>query len=184
MDIVLAIIVGTLFGFVLQRSGAADPGKIVGMLTLTDLHLMKAIFSGIGISSSLLFAGLMVGVIEPGHLSIKTMYWGVIIGGLLLGFGWALGGFCPGTGVTAAGSGRIDALFFILGGLFGAGIFTAMYGNLESTWLLEKLFGGKSTLVITGKSSALIESSWSEIVAILVGVGMIAIAKFLPEKVR
>jgi len=184
MDIILAIAIGTLFGFVLQRVGAADPDKIVGMLRLTDLHLMKAIFAGIGISSALLFIGLTAGVIDGGHLSIKSMYTGVIVGGMLLGLGWAIAGYCPGTGVVAAGSGRIDALFFILGGLVGAGLYTIMYGSLKGTWLMQKLFGGKATLVVTGKSTALLDMGWSPYLAIAIGIGMLVIAKILPDKLR
>ncbi len=184
MDILFAIVLGVLFGFVLQRVGASDPEKIVGMLRLTDLHLMKAIFTGIGLSSAVLFLGLMSGIVDSGHLSVKTMYWGVAAGGLMLGFGWALSGFCPGTGVVAAGSGRKDALFFIFGGLVGAGLFTIMYRSVEGTWLLEKVWGGKTTLVLTGKSSALLEMGWSPLIAIVIGLAMMWIAKVLPERFR
>jgi uncharacterized protein len=184
MTILLAIILGILFGFVLQRIGAADPDKIIGMLNLNDLHLMKAIFAGIGISSSLLFLGLMLGFVDVAHLSIKSMYWGVIIGGMLLGFGWALAGFCPGTGVVAAGSGRKDGLFFILGGLVGADLFTGFYSLIENTWLFEKVLGGKITLVETGTTSSLLEFSNNQIIAIVIGMVFITIAYLLPNKLR
>ena len=182
MDIITAIILGTLFGFVLQRVGAADPDKIVGMLTLKDLHLMKAILAGIGFSSALLFIGLMIGFIDSGNLSVKTMYWGVIAGGVLLGAGWGLSGYCPGTGVVAAGSGRKDAFFFIIGGLVGAGLFTVRYGSMKGSFLLDKILGGKSTLVVTGESSALVEATWSPYIAIGVALVMLAVAKALPDK--
>ena len=184
MNILLAIILGILFGFVLQRIGAADPEKIIGMLRLTDLHLMKAIFAGIGISSALLFIGLMTGLVDAGHLSIKTMYWGVIIGGMLLGFGWAVAGFCPGTGIVAAGSGRKDGLFFVLGGLLGADLFTKFYSLIENTWLFEKAWGGQITLVENGTTSSLLEFSNNQIVAVIIGLVFITIAYFLPKKFR
>jgi len=154
------------------------------MLRLTDLHLAKVILTGLGLSSSILFAGMMLGLIDPGHLSIKSMYWGVIIGGLLMGFGWMLSGFCPGTGVVAAGSGRGDALVFILGGLIGAGLFTLMYGNLADTWLFQSLVGGKTTLVFTGEAGALLQAPLSRVIAIGIGLVFVAIGKFLPDNIR
>lgn len=184
MEIINAIILGTLFGFVLQRVGAADPDKIVGMLKLKDLHLMKAILTGIGSSSALLFICLMTGIVDPEQLSVKALYWGVIAGGLILGVGWALSGFCPGTGVVAAGTGRKDSIFFILGGLVGAALFAAMYGSLKETVLFQKLLGGKTALVFTDSFPALIEASWSPIIAVVIAVVMIAAARALPDSLR
>ena len=184
LELGLAVGLGTVFGLVLQRVGAADPNKIIGMLRLTDLHLMKTILAGVGISSALLFAGLWAGVIDAGHLSIKSMSWAVVVGGLLLGFGWALGGFCPGTGVAAAGSGRIDAVFFILGGLVGAGLYMVMFSGFADSYLLEPLLGEKVTLVVTGKSTALINAEWSAIVAVTIAVLFFLIARLIPMGLR
>jgi len=183
-NILLAIVLGTLFGFVLQRIGAADPDKIINMLRLKDFHLMKTILTGIGISSILLFAGITTGLVDSGHLSVKSMYWGVVIGGILLGAGWAMSGFCPGTGVVAAGTGRIDAIFFLLGGLAGAGLYTLMYGALKSTFLMTPLFGGKTTLVQTGKYPAILDTmtsfpGWAS--AVIIGVVLITIGALLPN---
>ena len=155
MELILAVFLGTAFGFILQRIGAADPDKIIGMLRLTDTHLMKTILTGIGVSSSLLFLGMASGVIDSAHLSVKSMYAGVPIGGVLLGIGWAISGFCPGTGLVAAGSGRKDAFFFIPGGLVGAGVFIFMYGALAETAIFDSLLGGKVTLAQTGKYEVL-----------------------------
>jgi len=182
-NILLAIILGTLFGFVLQRIGAADPDKIINMLRLKDFHLMKTILAGIGVSSILLFGGMATGLVDGGHLSVKSMYWGVVVGGILLGAGWAMSGFCPGTGVVAAGTGRIDALVFLLGGLAGAGLYGLMFGTLKSTFLMMPLFGGKTTLVQTGEYPAILNTvtslpGWA--VAVLIGVALICIGALLP----
>jgi uncharacterized membrane protein YedE/YeeE len=184
MNIFLAVILGTLFGFVLQRVGAADPDKIINMLSLRDSHLTKTILTGIGVASILLFIGLALGLVDPGHLSVKTMEWGVVFGGVLLGVGWALSGFCPGTGVVAAGARRIDALFFMLGGFVGAGMYALLYASIANTFLMNPLFGGKTTLVQTGRYSALLPSVPAWIPAVLVGILFIVGAALLPEPER
>lgn len=184
MEIVLAIVLGTAFGFVLQRIGAADPDKIIGMLRLTDLHLMKTILTGIGVSSILLFLGMGVGLIDSAHLSIKDMYPGVLLGGVLLGIGWAVSGFCPGTGVVGAGSGRKDALFFIVGGLVGAALFMLMFPWLESLGLFQSMLGGKATLATTGVSETVVKGISGTLLAAAIGFVMVLIARLLPGSLR
>lgn len=182
--ILLAIAIGGAFGFALDRVGATNPGYIIGMLRLTKLHLMKTILLAIGVSSLVMFGGLLAGVIDPAHLSVKTAYIGVFIGGLLLGTGFAASGYCPGTGLAAAATGRKDALFFVLGGLVGAGAYMGSYAWVKSTGVLDSILGGKTTLgPIAGTDyPALISGISGEIIGIVMGLVFIAIAFALPDR--
>lgn len=183
MTIFLAIILGILFGFALQRVGATNPQNIINMLRLKDLHLMKAIFFAIGMSSTLLFLLMAVGVIDAGNLSVKSSYIGVIVGGALLGLGFAVAGYCPGTSLTAMADGRKDALFFVGGGLLGALIYTLVYGSISGTWLFNKIAGGK-VMLATGsdKFQALLPMIPGALLAAGIGVVFMVIAWKLPDK--
>ncbi|RVU31445.1 MULTISPECIES: DUF6691 family protein [Neptunomonas] len=183
MKIILALILGTLFGFVLQRVGATDSRKIWGMLTLRDLHLAKAILFAIGVSSIVLFAGMSIGIIDAGHLSVKSSYNGVIVGGMLLGLGWAIAGYCPGTGVAAMGEGKPDAFVYVLGGLAGAFLYTLSYGAIADSWLFSPIGGGKVTLAATGEYSALIATPSAMLVALVLGGLFAAFAVLAPKKI-
>jgi hypothetical protein len=59
-----------------------------------------------------------------------------IVGGIIMGAGFIMGGFCPGTGLSALSIGKIDALVFFLGGLTGAFLFAETYP------LIQKLANG------------------------------------------
>lgn len=183
MNIFLAIILGLLFGFVLQKAGASNPQKIINMLRLKDLHLMKTIFLGIGISNLTLFLSLSVGIIDNSHLNVKSSYVGVIIGGSLLGIGWAISGFCPGTGLVGVGAKRKDAISFTVGGLTGAFIYMSIYKFLENTFLFNNL-GGKTTLAVTNHVSfpALLSNIPGIIVASIISIIFIIVAWKLPNK--
>jgi hypothetical protein len=185
MSILLAIIIGGAFGFTLDRVGATNPGFIIRMLNLTNLHLMKTILLAIGTASFLMFGGLLLGFVDPGHMSVKTAYSGVFIGGLLLGAGFAISGFCPGTSLTAAATGRKDALFFILGGLLGAAAYMGAYSGVKATGLLDKIAGGKATLgAIDGtKYPSLIEGMSGEMLGIVGGIIFIALATLAPAHI-
>lgn len=142
---------------------------------------MKAILLGIGLSSLLLFILLGSGAMSSSHLSVKDAYVGVIVGGMILGLGWAISGFCPGTGVVAAGAGRKDALVFIVGGLLGAFLYTILYGFIKDTFLYVDL-GGKITLAVTGKYAAMITSLPGLAVAVILALVFIIVAFILPER--
>lgn len=183
MTIVLAIVLGLAFGAVLDRVGATNPTYIGKMLNLTNLGLAKSIMLAIGVGSVLMFGGQMLGFVDVGHMSVKTAYVGVFIGGLMLGAGWALSGMCPGTGVVAAASGRKDALFFIAGGLLGAAAYMVTYPSWKASGLLDKLAGGKVTLgAVPGSKYDAVTALPGDVVGIVMGLVFIAIAFALPDR--
>ena len=149
MKIILAIVLGLAFGMALDQAKASNPQKIIGMLRLKDFHLMKVIMFAIGFSSLFLFILLSLNIIDAGHLSVKTTYVGVIIGGAILGTGFAIGGYCPGTCVVAAGRGRKDALAFLAGGLLGALVYMLIFGLIKDTALFNTFAGGALSLAET-----------------------------------
>jgi hypothetical protein len=185
MTIALAVILGFAFGFVLDRIGATNPNWITRMLNLTNLALMKTILLAIGVGSVLMFGGQMVGLVDVAHMSVKTAYIGVFVGGLLLGTGWALCGYCPGTGVCAAAAGRKDALMFIAGGLLGAAAYMVTYPAWKSSGLLDKFAGGKVTVgTVPGSKFAGLTELPGDVVGIVLGVLFVVVAFVLPQTLR
>ena len=184
MEILLAIVIGAAFGAVLDRIGATNPTYIGRMLALTNLNLMKTILLAIGTGSVLMFAGQMIGLVDVGHMSVKAAYVGVFVGGLMLGAGWAASGFCPGTGVCAAASGRKDALFFIAGGLLGAAAYMVTYPAWKASSMLDDVMGGKTTLgAVPGSKFDGLTAMSGDIIGILMGLAFIVIAFVLPERI-
>ena len=184
MEILLAIVIGAAFGAVLDRIGATNPTYIGRMLALTNLNLMKTILLAIGTGSVLMFAGQMIGLVDVGHMSVKAAYVGVFIGGLMLGAGWAASGFCPGTGVCAAASGRKDAIFFIAGGLLGAAAYMVTYPAWKASGMLDDVMGGKTTLgAVPGSKFDGLTAMSGDIIGILMGLAFIVIAFVLPERI-
>ena len=183
MTIILAIVIGAAFGFVLDRIGTTNPNWIFKMLNLTNMHLAKTILMAIGVGSVLMFVGQMVGFVDVGHMSVKTAYVGVGVGGLIMGFGWAFSGYCPGTSVAAAASGRKDALFFIAGGLLGAAAYMVSYASIKGTFLMDKIAGGKVTLgTVPGAKYEGLTAIQGDLLGIALGVVLIIVAFVLPNK--
>lgn len=180
MEILLALLIGAAFGAVLDRVGAANPSVIGRMLALRDLRLAKTILLAIGTGSVLMFAGQMAGLVDVGHMSVKTAYVGVFLGGLLLGAGWAVAGYCPGTGIVAAAAGRRDALAFLAGGLLGAAAYMATYPAVKATGMLE---GSAMTLGTVPGLDVPGLFPWSgDVLGIVLGLVFVLVAFLLPER--
>ncbi len=121
----LGILVGGLFGAALYVGGLADPDKIIGTLRLKDFHAMRtiAVFVIVGMLG---FWFLYLG--EAAHMSVKPANLiANLVGGALLGIGFGLTGYCPGTGLACAAAGRLDALVTVIGMFFGALAFILLY---------------------------------------------------------
>ncbi len=183
MNILFALLVGAAFGATLDRIGATSPNWIIRMLSLRNLHLMKTILLAIGTGSILMFGGQMLGFVEVAHMSVKTAYVGVFLGGLMLGAGWAASGYCPGTGICAAASGRKDALFFVAGSLLGAAAYMVTYPAWKSSGLLDAIAGGKVTLgAVPGAGYEGLVGMSGDLLGIVLGAVFVLVAFLLPER--
>ena len=133
---ILALGVGGVFGAALIVAELADPDRIIGTLRLKDFHAMRTI--------AMFVLTSMVGVwvlSQAGlaHLAIKpAVMIPVAVGGSLLGFGFGMAGFCPGTGLACAAAGRGDAWVSVAGMFLGALAFVLLWPvvvpGMSSVW--------------------------------------------------
>ncbi len=102
----------------------------------------------------------------------------------MLGIGFAVSKFCPGTGLTAAATGHKNAMVFVVGGLVGAAAYMASYSWVASTGILEPILGGKTTLAtISGTNyPALFEQMSGEWLGIFVGIVFVVVSLVLPTR--
>jgi uncharacterized protein len=121
-SLVIAFVVGIGFGFFLERSGFGSAKKLTSQFYLDDLAVFKVMFTAIVTAMLGVFYLSWLGLMDLSLVDlVPTNLWPQIVGGLVLGFGFVIGGYCPGTSLVAAVTGRIDGVVFILGVL--AGIF-------------------------------------------------------------
>lgn len=123
---------GLLFGYVLESAGLASPRKITAQFRFTDWTVFKVMFTAIVVSAAGLAGATALGWLPAGSIFIPTtFFWAILTGGMLLGAGMALGGYCPGTSAVALGTGRLDSVFFIVGMVLGTGLFAAVYEPIK-----------------------------------------------------
>lgn len=132
-QLLLGAFFGVLFGFLLQKGGVAKYPVLLGALLLEDFTVMKVMLTAIVVGSIGIFSLHALGLVK---LHIKpTRYAANIIGGLLFGVGFALLGYCPGTGAAALGQGNWDAIAGVLGLMAGSYLFAECSGWLGRTVL-------------------------------------------------
>ncbi len=143
MSLTFAILVGIgmgiVFGFALEKSRVFEPGIIVGQMQMRNFIMLKVFLTAVA-------TGAVVLAVLNGFGFVKlapkaALYSADIIGGLILGAGIALAGACPGTTLAQVGAGYRDAIFTLIGGLFGAVAYTYAQPALSKTFLAQG--GGK-----------------------------------------
>lgn len=118
------LLIGFLFGYVLEISGFNHSPSLASQFYFKDLRVFKVFFTAIVVGMLLLFASSAVGLLDYNLIWVNPTYlWSGIVGGLIMGVGFILGGFCPGTSLVALATLKIDGIFFVLGGLVGVFIF-------------------------------------------------------------
>lgn len=124
LNLVVALVLGVGFGFVLEQAGFSSSRRLAGVFYGYDFTVLRVFFTAaITATAGVLLLGRF-GLLDLDAIFVNpTWLWPAIVGGAIMGVGFILGGYCPGTSVCAAAIGRIDAMFFVAGGLLGVFVF-------------------------------------------------------------
>ena len=133
LNITIALLIGTGFGFSLEQAGFSSSRKLVGMFYGYDTTVIKVFFTAALValvgSQFLSYFGLL----NLNQVFVNEFYVSAsIVGGIIMGAGFIMGGFCPGTGLSAMSIGKIDAMAYVAGGLAGAFLFAETYPYIQT----------------------------------------------------
>ena len=144
---VLFAVIGFAFGFTLEMSGFGNSRKLAAQFYFTDLTVLKVMFTAIAVAMTLTFGAVGLGLLDFSQVWVNLTYVpSGILGGLIMGVGFIVGGFCPTTSLASASTGKIDGMFFVGGGFVGAFLF----GETEkyfTQWYNNAGYYGRLTLM-------------------------------------
>jgi hypothetical protein len=176
---VLALLLGIGFGFALEASGFSSSRKIMGTFFGYDFVVLRVFFT----AAVTAMIGIMyfdfMGWMDASLLYINPYYVSsAIIGGIIMGLGFALGGYCPGTSFCGVAIGKIDAMVFVGGLLIGILIFSELYPLFEGIYNSGNLGGAKIYELLGMRETVF------AFLLIVAAVGMFYGAAFVEKKVK
>ena len=176
-NFLLAFFIGIGFGFVLESSGFSSSRKLAGVFYGYDTVVLKVFFTGaitcmIGLLLMSLFGWIDLNLVyvNPTYLT------SAIVGGVIMGAGFIMGGFCPGTSFCGAAIGKVDAMVFI------GGLFIGVYGFAFTYGLWEKLYMAKYLGEPKVSDSLGMSDGLFGLILILIALGMFYVAEWAEKK--
>jgi len=149
-DLLIAVALGFGFGFCLERAGFGSARKLTAVFYLFDMAVVKVMFTAIVTAMVGLFLLSAAGVMNLSEIYLEpTNFAAQIVGGLVFGAGFILGGYCPGTSIAAIATGRKDAMVFALGMLAGVLAYAELTPGIE-TWIKATAQGEMTLPAVTG----------------------------------
>jgi len=133
LNLAIAFLIGIGFGFALEQAGFSSSRKLAGMFYGYDTTVLKVFFTAaiVALIGSQLFS--YFGLLNLNLVYVNPYYVNAaLIGSVIMGVGFIMGGFCPGTGISALSIGKLDALIFLIGGLTGAFLFAESYPTIQT----------------------------------------------------
>ena len=133
LNYIIAIFIGFVFGFSLEQAGFSSSRKIAGLFFGYDFTVLKVFFTAaITAMIGIIFLDYF-GYLDIDVIFVNPLFWpSAIVGGLIMGLGMVIGGYCPGTSVCASVIGKIDAWAFVLGVALGIFFFIISYPAVVS----------------------------------------------------
>jgi hypothetical protein len=143
---IVFFIIGLAFGIALEVAGFANSRKLAAQFYFKEMTVLKVMFTAIVVAMVGIFLTAALGLLDYNLLWVNpTFLWPGIVGGLIMGAGFIVGGFCPGTSIVAAGTLKVDGWFFLLGVFFGIFLFGETVEGFEEFWYSSDM--GRFTLM-------------------------------------
>jgi rhodanese-related sulfurtransferase/uncharacterized membrane protein YedE/YeeE len=165
--LVVTVLIGFAFGFVLERAGFGRATVLAGQFYGRDMTVLKVMFTGIATATVGLLVVDALGWADVGAISRAaasfTFVGPMLVGGLLLGVGFVIAGYCPGTSVVASASGNLDGVATFLGVILGS----LLYGETQGWW---------ATFAASGNLGHVFLPDWLGVPRAVVVLGVLALA--------
>ncbi len=154
---VVYAIIGVAFGMTLESAGFGNSKLLAAQFYFKDMRVFKVMFTAIIVAMTLVFLSSSLGLLDYNLVWVPPTYlWPGIVGGLIMGVGFIIGGFCPGTSLVGLATGKLDAVVFVFGVLFGIYLFGETVGSyavfFDSSYMgrftLPELFNASYGVVV------------------------------------
>lgn len=163
----LALLVGLGFGATLESSGFGDSRRLAAQFYLRDMTVLQVMFTAIVTAATILFLGSALGWVDLNRVFVNPTYlWSQIAGGLIMGVGFIIGGFCPGTSLVASATGKVDGMVFL------AGVATGILAFGESVGGFERFFDSGYFGRFTVADWLGVDAGWALLLVSAMALGM------------
>ncbi len=134
-SVLLYIAIGVGFCYFLEMAGFGDSMKLSSQFYFRDMTVLKVMFTAIAVAMVLVFLASGLGLLDYNLIFVNpTFLWPGILGGLIMGFGFVIGGFCPGTSLVAAATLKVDGMLFVVGAFLGIFVFGETVDHYSALW--------------------------------------------------
>jgi uncharacterized membrane protein YedE/YeeE len=139
--LLFAVVVGIGFGFFLEQAGFGSSVKLAQQFYFRDLTVFKVMFTAIITAMLGLFWFSWFGLIDLSLVRVLPTYLvPQLVGGLIFGVGFVMGGYCPGTCCVASITGKMDGWVHLMGMFAGIFIFGELFPYI-SNWYASTSMG-------------------------------------------
>lgn len=177
VSLIVAFVIGIGFGFFLERAGFGSAKKLAAQFYFYDMSVLKVMFSAIVTAMIGIFYFSWMGWVDLSLVYINPTYIvPQIVGGLFLGFGFVIGGYCPGTSAVGCSTGKIDAMVYLVGIMIG------IFAFGESFPLVKGFFNSTPMGQITIPQFLNLPYGLVVFLVVLMAVGMFAAAEWGEKK--
>jgi len=132
VSLIIAFVIGIAFGIALEKGGFGRATILASQFYFTNMRVLKVMFTAIVTAMLGLYFLSVIGFVDLSLVYLtQTNLLPMAVGGVIAGLGFIIGGYCPGTSMVAVATGKLDALVFVVGMIFGILVFGEMFPWIE-----------------------------------------------------